>query len=137
MIEQITSFASNYPKTTIVIISLIVSFVSSLITKYTTDQELLKSINERRKEIQKEIKEKKYSETDKRFLKLQQEMLELSGTVLKHSFRPTLVTLIPFLILFKFLGGFFHPLIGNLWIWYYVLSSLLFSSLYRKILKLA
>ncbi len=137
MIEQILEIMKSYPKMSLIIISLVVSFVSTLITKHTTDQSLLKSIKERQKEIQKEIKEKKYSQTDKRFLKLQKEMLELSGTMIKHSFKPTLITLIPFLLLFSFLRKIYFPLIGNSWLWYYLVPSLLVSGFYKKLLKLA
>lgn len=137
MYEAITNLASIYPRSSIVIISLVVTFISMLITRGLTDQTLLKSIKERQKEIQKEIKEKKYSANDKRFLNLQKETLELSATMMKHSFKPILVTIIPFFILFYFLKKFYTPLIGGSWIWYYIIPSILISPLYKKVLKLA
>ncbi|MEM4182123.1 MAG: EMC3/TMCO1 family protein [Candidatus Pacearchaeota archaeon] len=137
MFEQLTNLATNYPRASVILISLVVSFISMLITKGMTDQALMKSIKERQKEIQKELKEKKYSPQDKQFLKLQKEMLELSATMIRHSFKPLLVTLVPFLILFAFLRNFYIPLIGNSWIWYYIVPSILISPLYKKILKMA
>ena len=48
---HITELMSEYPKISIVIVSLVVSLISTVITKYTTDQSMLKSIksNERKK----------------------------------------------------------------------------------------
>lgn len=137
MIEFFINFANENPRTYLVVISLLVSFISTLITKYTTDQALLKSIKERQSEIQKELKEKKYLPEDKRFLELQKEMLELTGKMMKNSFKPMLITLIPFFILFSFLRKFFTPILGSSWIWYYLIPSLLVGSFYRKVLKIS
>jgi len=124
------------PKISIVVISLIVSLISTIVTKYATDQAMLKSIKERQKEIQKEIKEKKYSQTDKRFMELQRELLGLTGRMFKNSFKPLIITMIPFLLLFHWLRNIYTPLMGNSWLWYYLIPSILIGSLYRKIFKI-
>lgn len=134
---HITQLMGEYPKISIVVVSLIVSLISTVVTKYTTDQAMLKSIKERQKEIQKEMKEKKYSPTDKKYLELQSEILGLTGKMFKNSFKPILITMIPFLILFYWLRSFYVPLFGgNSWLWYYILPSILVGSLYRKIFKI-
>lgn len=133
--SHITQLMGEYPKQSIVVISLIVSFISTIVTKYTTDQSMLRSIKERQKEIQKEIKDKKYSTTDKRYLELQNEILGLTGKMFKNSFKPLLITMIPFLLLFYFLRSFYVPLMGNSWLWYYILPSILVGSFYKKIFK--
>lgn len=135
--EELTNLVTNSPKISIILISILVSLFSTVITKYTTDQSLLRSIKERQKEIQKEIKEKKYSPSDKRYLELQSEILGLSGKMFKSSFRPLLITMVPFLLLFYFLRNFFTPLIGSSWIWYYLVPSIVVSGFYKKIFKVA
>lgn len=136
MIENLTQIMIENPKTSIIIISLTITFISTLISKYTTDQEMMKSIKERQKDIQKEIKEKKYSPTDKRYIELQNEILELTGKMFKSSFKPLMVTMIPFLLLFYWLRNIYVPIMGNSWLWYYILPSILVGSFYRKMLKM-
>jgi uncharacterized membrane protein (DUF106 family) len=137
IVEEGILLVQAYPRVSLVMISLIVSLLSTLLTKYTTDQPLLRSIKERQKEIQKEIKEKKYSPMDKRYLELQSELLSLTGKMFKSSFRPIIITLVPFLLLFYFLKNFYTPLLGSSWFWYYLIPSLFVSGVYRKILKVA
>jgi uncharacterized membrane protein (DUF106 family) len=133
---HITELMVSNPKTSIVIVSLIVSLISTIVTKYTTDQAMLKSIKDRQKEIQKELKEKKYSQTDKRFMELQSELLGLTGKMFKNSFKPLIITMVPFLLLFYWLRNVYVPLMGNSWLWYYIIPSILVSSLWRKIFKI-
>ena len=82
------------------------------------------------------MKEKKYSQTDKRFMELQSELLGLTGKMFKNSFKPLLITMIPFLILFYWLRNLYVPLMGNSWLWYYIIPSILVGSFYRKIFKI-
>ncbi len=132
---SLTLLMQEYPRISIVVVSLLVSMISTVVTKYTTDQSLLKSVKDRQKEIQKELKEKKYSPSDKRYLELQNELLSLTGKMFKNSFKPLFITMIPFLLLFYWLRSIFVPLMGNSWIWYYIIPSLFISSLWRKLFK--
>jgi uncharacterized membrane protein (DUF106 family) len=125
----------EYPRISIVVVSLLVSMISTVVTKYTTDQSLLKSVKDRQKEIQKELKEKKYSPSDKIYLELHNELLSLTGKMFKNSFKPLFITMIPFLLLLYWLRSIFVPLMGNSWIWYYMIPSLFISSLWRKLFK--
>jgi uncharacterized membrane protein (DUF106 family) len=135
---HITGLMAENPKVSIVIVSLIVSLISTVVTKYTTNQAMLKSIKDRQKEIQKEMKEKKYSPTDKRYMELQSEILGLTGKMFKNSFKPLLITMVPFLLLFYWLRNFFGVELGmgNSWLWYYIIPSIVVGSLYRKIFKI-
>ena len=47
-----------YPKVSIIIIALAVTFISSLITKFLKNQEHLHSLKKRQKELQEEIKKR-------------------------------------------------------------------------------
>lgn len=135
VVYHLTQLMAEYPKSSIVVISLVVSLISTIITKYTTDQSMLRSIKERQKDIQKEIKEKKYSPTDKKYLELQNEILGLTGKMFKSSFKPLIITMIPFLLLFYFLRNIYVPLMGNAWLWYYIIPSILVGSFYKKVFK--
>jgi uncharacterized membrane protein (DUF106 family) len=134
-LEFLTNTIAAYPKISLIVLSLVVTFLSSLITKYLTNQEHLLGLKKRQKELQEEMK--KHKGDQKKVMELQQEALSISMTMMKSSFKPLLVTFIPFLILLYWLRAEFTPLIGGSWIWYYIGASLISSFAFRKILKMA
>jgi uncharacterized membrane protein (DUF106 family) len=132
LIELLTQTIN--PKLSIALFSVVVTFFSTLAQKWLTNQEHLKKVKARQKEIQKEIRNTK----DPTIMQeLNMEMANISMTMMKSSFKPLLVTFIPFLILFRWLRGVYIPELGNAWIWYYLGYSILASIAIRKALKVA
>jgi len=122
------------PKLSIAIVSVLVTLVATLAHKYLTDQTHMKNLKKRQKEIQKELRGCK----DQKILKeLNSELLKLTGVMMKSSFRPMFVTVIPFLILFWWLKGIYVPIMGNGWIWWYIGFSVVASIILRKVMKVA
>ena len=116
----------------ILIVSIIVTFFSTIAQKYLTNQEHLRSLKNRQKEIQKELKNTKEPSIMK---ELNAEMLKISGSMFKSSFKPIFVTLVPFLLLFAWLRGIYTPTIGSSWIWWYLGFSIISSMIIRKMMK--
>jgi uncharacterized membrane protein (DUF106 family) len=108
--------------------------MSTLVTKWLTNQEHLRSLKERQKQIQKDLK--KCKPGDKLFEELQSEMLQITMTMMKSSFKPLLITFIPFLLLLGWIRNTYTPILPH-WLWYYIGSSLVSSLIYRKIFKMA
>ena len=121
------------PRYSIAIFSIVVTLISTLVQKKFTDQEHLKSLKKRQKEIQKEIKKTKEPSV---MQELNAEMLSLTGVMFKKSMKPMFVTMIPFLLLFVWLRGVYSPVLSS-WIWYYIGYSVLASIVLRKVLKVA
>jgi uncharacterized membrane protein (DUF106 family) len=134
IIIQLISWIAANPLFSLLIFSALITLISTLVTKWLTNQEHLKSLKERQKQIQKDMKNHKPGE--KMFEELQNEMLQISMTMMKSSFKPMLVTIIPFLILFHWLKKTYDPLLDS-WIWWYIGSSIGYSLIYRKIFKMA
>ena len=134
MIMAIMKMITAYPKISIAVFSVLVTLASTLVHKWLTNQEHLRSLKKRQKEIQKELKNCK---DDCVMKELNAEMLKLTGVMFKSSMKPIFVTIVPFLLLFGWLRGVYVPLIGNSWIWYYLGYSIVASIILRKILKLA
>ena len=130
----ITEMMIGNPKVSIAVFSVIVTLVSTLVQKKFTDQEHLKSLKKRQKEIQKELKKTKEPSI---MQELNAEMLQLTGLMFKSSMKPMFVTIIPFLILFTWLRSVYVPVLGGGWIWYYLMYSVLASIVMRKVLKVA
>jgi len=82
----------------IILLSLIITLIVTLIYKKVTDQELMKTLKQDMKAIQKEIKELGYQHPKTK--ELQKQTMELSMKQMKESFKPMIWTMIPILILF-------------------------------------
>jgi uncharacterized membrane protein (DUF106 family) len=132
----ITDLLLINPKISIAVFSVVVTLISTLAQKWLTNQEHLKSLKKRQKEIQAEIKKAK---EPKIMQELNAEMLSLTGVMFKSSMKPIFVTIIPFLILFAWLRGVYGPedVLGGAWIWYYIGYSIVASIIFRKVLKVA
>jgi uncharacterized membrane protein (DUF106 family) len=121
-------------KVSIAVVSVIVTLIATLAHKWLTNQEHMKSLKARQKEIQKELKGCKDACTMK---ELNAELMKLTGVMFKSSMRPMFVTIIPFLILFWWLKSVFTPVMGSSWIWWYIGFSVVSSVVLRKVLKVA
>ena len=130
----ITEMLSIQPKISIAIFSVVVTTISTLAQKWLTNQEHLKSLKKRQKELQKELKNVK---EPKLMQELNAEMMKITGIMFKSSMKPMFVTIVPFLFLFSWLRGVYIPLLGNSWIWYYLGYSVLASMIIRKVFKVA
>jgi uncharacterized membrane protein (DUF106 family) len=94
----------------LLIISLIITLIVTIIYKYTTDQELLKSVRDKQKKLQEEMK--KHRDNPKKVMKMQKEAFASSGEMMRESFKSMLYTFIPIIILFGWIATqfAFHPL---------------------------
>lgn len=101
------------PAYAILIISIIVSLTMTLIYKFMTDQNVMKSLKGRIKDLQKQMKDNK-SDTQK-VMSLQKESLNLNMKYMSQSMKPTLVTFIPIILIIGWLNAnlAFQPLLPN------------------------
>jgi uncharacterized membrane protein (DUF106 family) len=85
----------------ILIISLIVSFLVTIIYKLVTNQTEMKQLKTELKGYQNQMKQSK-SEPEK-VMSLQKQAMSTNMKYMKHSFKPTLITFIPILLVFGWL----------------------------------
>lgn len=124
----------------LIIITLILSFIMNLVQKYGTDQETLKQIKADQKELQKEMKE--YKDNPEKIMELNKKQLEMMPHILKTTMRPIMYTMVPFILLFRWFGDYFlvneFRFFGFLsWFWVYLILSIVFSQIFRKVMKIA
>jgi uncharacterized membrane protein (DUF106 family) len=89
----------------IVLLSFIVSVIIIVITKYMTDQNLMKKLREDMKENQKLAKELKNNPA--KLMEVQKRQMELTMQQFKHSLKPTLITFIPIILIFGWMNSTF------------------------------
>ena len=123
-------------------ISAALALGSTLVYKYATDQALVKAIREEVKKIQEEMKTNK--DNPQKVAELQNKAMPLNLKLMSQSFRPMLITIVPFILIFALLGKVYGEIIviplsfweGHLgWVGVYVIFSLIFTTVFRKALK--
>lgn len=136
MVDYISLIQQN-PRISIILISLAITFLITLVNYFFMDKEKMKGIKARQKEIQQKMKEhQKNGNTDK-MKELQKELFSSTGEMMKGSLKPMLITIIPILVLFGFVRTIFtDTIIAKTWFWYYLVSALAGSIIFRKILRL-
>lgn len=118
-----------------VIIIAFISFVLTLAQKYFSDQEELRKLKQEQKILQEEMK--KYRDHPEKLLELQKKQLEFLPKTFDLTLKPLIITSIPVLLLFMWFRDYLDPKLGGWWIAYYIIGSMIFSSIFRKILKVA
>ncbi|MFH1212346.1 MAG: EMC3/TMCO1 family protein [Candidatus Woesearchaeota archaeon] len=97
----------------LLVISLLITIITTLIYKYTTDQKVMKEAREDMKKMQAELKKNK--DNPKKMADIQKRMMEKNMIFMKNSFKPMLYTFIPLIIIFGWLNAnlSFEPLQPN------------------------
>ncbi len=91
------------PFWSILILSIIMSLIVIIITKYTTDQDLMKRLKDEQKELQKEIKMLK--DNPEKMMQVQKKQMESSMKYMTQSFKPMIFTFIPIIIIFGWISA--------------------------------
>ena len=134
----------------ILLISIVLSLAVTLIYKYATDQAVMKDLKEQLKKYQEQMKEAKNDMA--KLSEIQKKSMSANMKLMKQNFKPMLITMAPFLIIFWWLRGvyadvvvipfgFHFPLSGLAtglgWIGFYIICSMIFTTIFRKALKVA
>lgn len=132
---SINTFIQANPAIAILVISFLATIFVTIINYFFTDRELMRKIKEKQKNLREEMK--KYRNDPAKMMEINKQMMEDFPHQMKQSFKIMLITLIPMLLLFGWLRGVFvNTSLGNSWIWWYIIASLVFSIVLRKVLKL-
>lgn len=119
-------------------ITAVLNLITTLIHKYSTDQDLLKQIKEEQKLVQAEAK--LYRTNPEKSLALSKKSAELAMKTMPITMRPVLYTTIPFILLIRWFGDYFKDnpvkILGFMsGIWAYIVFFIIFSMIFRKVLK--
>ena len=125
-------------------ISLILTLITTIIYKYTTDQKLMKELKDEMKHMQGQMKEHKHD--TKKVMEIQKVVMEKNMKYMMQSFKPMLFTFIPIIFIFGWLSNYFKMqaaagqpfqfLMFTNWIWPYLIFSIAFSMALRKYMKI-
>jgi uncharacterized membrane protein (DUF106 family) len=132
---EITSFIQANPKAAIIILSFIATAVLTTLTYFFTDRKLMKDIKIKQKSLREEMK--KHKDNPQKMMEINKQMMEDFPAQMKQSFKIMIITLLPVLIFFNWLRNVLSTTtLANGWIWWYIVSSIVFSIILRKVFKL-
>lgn len=124
----------NYPIPSVIVLSLLITLIMTLVHKKFTNQSRMKELKNIQKSCQIKLKDNRGNPEE--LAKIQKEMASCSMELMKHSFKPLLITFIPLIILFWWIRGIFaETTIVKTWIWYYLGVGVVSSFILRKIFK--
>lgn len=97
----------------IAILAFVISLIITLVYKYATNQEEMKRLKEEQREYQKKMKELKSNPGE--MMKVQKEAMAKNMEYMKHSFKATLITMLPILIIFGWMSAhlMYEPIYPN------------------------
>lgn len=93
------------PILAILFLALVLGLISTLLQKYLTDQAKMKRLKDDTKKYQEQMK--KLRGEPEKLMKVQQKVIPIQMELMKESFKPLLVSLIPFLLIFFWLSNHF------------------------------
>lgn len=131
----ITELIQNNPRIAIVVLAFLVTLFITIVNYFMVDKKRMKEIKDKQKRLREEMKQ--YKDNPTKMMEINKQMMEDMPEQLKHSFKPMLVTIIPLLILFNWLRATFAiTAIAGSWFWWYIISSIAFSMILRKVFGL-
>jgi len=121
------------------IIVAIISLLTTLVQKYATDQKALKEVKAEQKILREEMN--KFKDNPGKMMELNKKSLELIPKTMHLSMRSIVYTGVPFILLFRWFYDYFalvgeYRFLGFLsWFWFYLIFVIVFSSVFKKVLK--
>jgi len=87
----------------VVIMAFLITFLITVIYKFTTNQNLMKELKDEMKELQKEMKELKSD--PKKMMEVQKKSMQTNMKYMSHSMRSMLFTFIPIILIFGWMNS--------------------------------
>ena len=129
------------PALAIFLLSFFISLLTTVVYKISTNQKLMKDLKDEIKTLQQQARDLK--DNPEKAMDVQKKSMETNMKYMSHSMRPTFITFLPLIFLFGWMRTHFTeteiiiPFINwNIgWLGAYILFSILFSIILRKVLK--
>ena len=132
---MINEIIQLYPKTSIIVFAGLISLFITLVNYFVLDKDKVKDSKKKQKELR--LKMKDLKDNPVKMMELQKEQMAHAMTNMKHSFKPMFITIIPILVFFWWIkASYVDTTLGGSWFWYYLVSAIFFSIVFRKIFKL-
>jgi len=137
VLESINTWLVGNALFGIILITLVISIITTLAYKFFTDQNAMKKLQDEIKKLRDEAKLLK--ENPKKLMSHNKEMMSKQMEAFKHNLKPMMITFIPIIIIFKWLntvyGGMGDIFLSLGWLGNYIIFTIIFSFVLKKLLK--
>lgn len=122
-----------------IILVAIITFIMTLAQKHLTDQDTLREMKKEQKELSEKMK--KLERGSKEQMELTKKQFEVMPQMMKLSMRPMAYTGVPIILFFRWFMDYFNAIpdfrfFGFFtWFWFYLIASIIISSILRKYMK--
>ena len=127
-----------------ILIVLAINIITTLIQKYATDQDALRELKKEQKILQAEMK--KYKDHPEKIAELSKKQMQFIPKTFKLTSRAIMFTGVPFILFFRWFNDVFTAIeiaagepvkfFGILsWFWFYLIFTMVLSSIFRKVFK--
>ncbi len=100
----LASFIAGLPSVVIIVgTAFFMSLLSTVVYKLVTDQDKMKSVQRKQKQLRKDMQ--KYRDNPDKMMKLQKQAMEINMEVFPQTMKSMMVTLLPLLLIFNWLGA--------------------------------
>ena len=123
-----------------IIITALITFIISLTQKYTMDHDRMKELKANQKDLQNKMQE--YKDHPEKMAEINKEFMSTFSELMSASMSSAVYTIVPIILFFRWFQDYFalHEgvrIFGFLsWFWAYLIIAIIFSSVFRKVLKL-
>jgi uncharacterized membrane protein (DUF106 family) len=123
-------------------ISVILSIFVTLVYKFATDQVVMRELKKELKKHQVQMKEHRSDSV--KISEISKKSMDVNMKYMKQTMKPMLITMIPFFAIFQWMRGIFGEIIiFNLpmwphtlgWLGTYIIFSMIFTTVFRKLLN--
>ena len=126
------------------IVVLVITVLTTIVQKYGTDQKTLKELKKEQKAVQKQMKE--FKSHPQKMMELQKKQMSFIPKQFKLSMRSIVYTGVPLILFFRWFDDYFTVLatvtgepvkfFGFMgWFVFYIVASIVFSSILKKVMK--
>ena len=129
----IVNLIHTYPQPSIVIIAGLVSLFITLVNYFVLDKEKVRSSREKQKNLREEMK--LHKSNPQKMMEINKELMNDAMQNMGHSFKPMIITLVPMFVVLAWIRKVFTGTLNG-WIWWYIISAVVFSIVFRKVFKL-
>ncbi len=117
----------------------VITLLLTLVQRFTTNQNELKKLKEEQKILKEQMQE--FKNEPEKLLELNKKQLEFIPRTWELTLPPLLYTFVPIILFFRWFSDYFanNPtkIFGFFsWFWAYLLLSIIFSMIYRKLFKM-
>jgi uncharacterized membrane protein (DUF106 family) len=124
-----------WPRASIILISALVSLFINGVNYLVLDKDKMRESREKQKQFREQMKVHK--DNPQKMMEINKEMMSHMGENMRHSLKPMLITFLPIILVFGWIrGAYAETTIASQWFWYYFVSAIAFSILFRKLFKL-